>query len=105
MITDISKETIDAYTKRLAKDVLFVSSLGKYVEQARIEQLVQMKKGLEEYSKKELIEACLGSYIRIEELQKEVETLEKRIKEKSDDAETLDQIKKLLGCYDDDWCD
>lgn len=100
MITDISKETIDAYTKRLAKDVLFVSSLGKYVEQARIEQLVQMKKGLEEYSKEELIEACLGSYIRIEEFEKEIKTLETKLKDYEEDHNYIEKIKEIIGYYE-----
>jgi len=93
-------ETIKLYAERTAKEVLFVSSLGKFVEEARIKEIILLKQGFEKYSKEELIEACLGSYIRIEEFEKEIKTLETKLKDYEEDHNYIEKIKEIIGYYE-----
>ena len=101
-LKDFSNITLKLYTQRLFDDL---SRPGLYfiiAEQEKQRELEQLKKDLSSYTREELINACIGSFIFSYDSNKEKEKLEKELKNFKEDAEKIEQIKKIIGYYIDE---
>jgi hypothetical protein len=95
-------QTLKSYTEKLFKEVTKPSLYSIIVEKEKQQELNQLEADLSLYSRQELINACIGSYIFSYELNKEKEKLEKEINNLKEDGNKLEQIKNIIGYYIDE---